>query len=224
MSKHYASTLPALALAGVLAFSPAAFAATFDLNIGGSASSTSSSSSVETTVGVEVEVEVARDSMGDIEESADTESDVAVSASGVSTSNDLRAYARTAIRTDERVEGMNFAENRVEVKYKESGRFLALLPVTFTVSARAHANGEVEVDYPWYSFLTIDNHDKVETEMKVAIDSAMRSRLVGSVQAAGTSANPTFNASESAMLAAEMHRVLKANFNASATAEGDLSD
>lgn len=222
MSKHYASTLPALALAGVLAFSPAAFAATLDLNIGGSASSTNGSSSVETTVGVEVEV--ARDSMDDIEESADTESDVAVSASGVSTSNDLRAYARTAIRTDERVEGMNFAEDRVEVKYKESGRFLALLPVTFTVSARAHANGEVEVDYPWYSFLTIDNHDKVETEMKVAIDSAMRSRLVGSVQAAGTSANPTFNASESAMLAAEMHRVLKANFNASATAEGDLSD
>ncbi len=222
MSKHYTSTLPALALAGVLAFSPAAFAATLDLNIGGSASSTSSSSSVETTVGVEVEV--ARDSMDDVEGSADTESGVAVSASGVSTSNDLRAYARTAIRTDERVEGMNFAEDRVEVKYKESGRFLALLPVTFTVSARAHANGEVEVDYPWYSFLTIDNHDKVETEMKVAIDSAMRSRLVGSVQAAGTSANPTFNASESAMLAAEMHRVLKANFNASATAEGDLSD
>ncbi len=220
MSKHYAYTLSGFALAGVLAVSSLASAATLlDVNLSGSASSTatspanSSSTNIDTTLNTTLEINRANVGTSQSGEGS-------MSSSAVSTQDELHSYARAALRADASVEAMNFTKDKVEVKYKEKGRLLALLPVTFTVSARTHANGEVEIDYPWYSFLTVDNHDKVETEMKVAVDNALRARLVGSVKAEGESKNPVFTASESAMLAAEMQRVLKANIatNASASA------
>ncbi len=129
----------------------------------------------------------------------------------IANKEDLDAYAQAAMQSDSAIAGMNFSTDAVEVRYKESAKFLALIPVTFTVVARADADGSVSVSYPWYSFLTVDNHDRIETELKIAVDNALRSRLVGSVQAAGKAETPTFTAAESADIAGEMSRVLKTN-------------
>ena len=114
---------------------------------------------------------------------------------------DLNAYAQAAIEADPSIAGMNFAPDVVEVRYKESAKFLALIPMRFTVKAETHADGSVSVEYPWYSFLTVDNRDRIETELKVAIDNTLRSRLVGSVRAEGEVQNPTFTPAESAQIA-----------------------
>jgi len=106
-------------------------------------------------------------------------------------------------------------ENVVEVKHKESVKLLALLPITITVTARTYADGRVEVVYPWYSFLTINNEDKIKTELKVAVDNARRSMKVGSVQAEGEVTNPVFSNEESVEITAEMDKVLQANFDGS---------
>lgn len=133
-------------------------------------------------------------------------------AADVETVADLKAYASSTIRSDEMVDSLNFTSNAVEMKYKQEGKFLALIPITFNVTAKAKANGEVELSYPWYAFLTIDNGDEMETELKVAVDNALRARTVGSVQAEGEVENPTFTASEQAEIMAQMQAVLSSAF------------
>ncbi len=96
----------------------------------------------------------------------------------------------------------------VEVRYEDEGKFLALLPMSLTVVARAYPDGKVEVEYPWYSFLTIDNREKIETELQIVVDTTMRWRMVGSVQAQGKEANPSFSAEEAREMRIEMNTVL----------------
>ncbi|MDP2641901.1 MAG: hypothetical protein Q8P21_01255 [bacterium] len=137
---------------------------------------------------------------------------VSMESQAVLTNGDLRAYALGAIRSDASVEEMNFTGDSVEVIYKQKGRLLALVPITFNVRAIARADGTVEVRYPWYSFLTVDNREEIEAQVKVAVDTALRARTVGSVQAEGESENPSFTAAEKAAVSSRVHTVLKSTF------------
>ncbi len=130
----------------------------------------------------------------------------------VESEEDLQAYARAALRNDENLLRVNFTGEAVEITYREKGTLLALMPVTFSIMARAGADGSIELFYPWYSFLTVDNRDQLETDMRVAVNNALRLRLVGSVQAEKTATTSTFFPVESALVASEMERILKKNF------------
>jgi hypothetical protein len=195
-------------------------------NDSSSGSSGNASGGVESTLDLSSDLiqggsslDVTHDEVVSASEEADFSGEEEMDSGSVTTNADLKAYAHSAIRADDQVEGMRFTGETVEVKYKEQGRFLALLPVTFTVEAVTHADGTVEVKYPWYSFLTVDNHDKVETELKVAIDSVLRSRMVGSVQAEGSGAHSSFTAAESAAVASQMQKVLNANLTSRTTTQ-----
>ncbi|MDO8424163.1 MAG: hypothetical protein Q7S54_00950, partial [bacterium] len=142
-----------------------------------------------------------------------------VAPKAVLTNVDLQAYAAGAVRSDTRIDEMNFTNETVEVKYEEEGRLLALIPVTFTVSVVAKADGTVEVEYPWYSVITVDKRDRIEVQAKVAVDNALRARLVGSVRAEGIEAEPRFTADESAEVAAQIHAVLKAGLTGDNTVD-----
>jgi hypothetical protein len=137
----------------------------------------------------------------------------ALDARDVSTEDDLRLFEEGLKLSDERVESVNFTGETVEVRYKQQGRFLALVPITFRVQAVAHANGNVEVRYPWYSTLTVDNRSEVEAKAKVAVGTAMYKMKMGSVRAEGKVDNPRFTPSESAIVASELSSVLKASFD-----------
>lgn len=100
----------------------------------------------------------------------------------------------------------------VEARYRETGKLLALVPVTFSASARAYAAGGVELDYPWYSFLTVDKREKLESELGVAVDSALRRLGVGTVTAAGESRKESFSPEEAAAVSEAMRQVLEENF------------
>lgn len=228
--KHLA--LAAL-LMGVFLASASSASALIDLNLGGSASgsaTSSESSSADASGTSSVDVRTTVDAHADADVSADAnaqedldmtfthddamedESSMSVmSASSVSSRADLESYARSSLKSDENLEAVRFSNDTVEVKYKERGHFLALFPVSMNVTAKAHADGSVDLDYPWYAFMTVDNKDKVETSLKVAVDNALRARMVGSVQAEGKAEHPRFTASESAMLASEIQAVLKAH-------------
>ncbi len=207
--------------------------ALIDLNVGGSAgtesgASSSASGSIDANVGggsqqntgtssspsadgeSEVEVNLERDMLG-----SDTEGEVMTSSEAVLTNADLRAYAQTALRGDEGLEAMSFTGETVEVRYKQQGRFLALVPITFNVKAVVDAEGKVDLNYPWYAFLTLDDQEKIKTELKIAVDNALRARAVGSVRAEGQAENPRFTAAESAEVAAQVHAILRSNFEAS---------
>lgn len=98
--------------------------------------------------------------------------------------------------------------DRVEVVKKQRGLFLALVPITFTVKAVAYPDGAVEVFYPWYSAIMVDRDDEIRAQLKIAVDNALKSRLVGSVRAEGQSPNPRFSAEEAKVVEKRMIEVL----------------
>ena len=150
----------------------------------------------------------------EIDTETNTRTETRIDHREVTTNGELKAYAQSSMRNDKGIEEMNFGSDTVEVRYRQQGRLLALIPIWFTVTARAHADGTVELDYPWYSFLTVDNQNQIETELKVAIDSALRSRMVGSVSAEGETENPQFTAGEAAEVAHQIQAVLRSSLRA----------
>ena len=170
---------------------------------------------------VEVEIETGLNAKGEIMTTVNVDrTDIKVDAVGgetsevspksVSTVFELESYAKTAIRSDALIDEMNFTGKTVEVKYKESGHLLALIPVTFTVTVIARADGTVEVKYPWYSIVTVNRKDDIESRAKVAVDNALRARMVGSVRAEGQG-QESFSAAEAAEVAAQIHAVLQSS-------------
>ena len=129
---------------------------------------------------------------------ADGEAFANVEPQSVEVNADLRAYAQSAIKSDSGIEEMNFTKDTVEVKYKQRGKLFALIPITFIVTTTAHADGTVEVDYPWYSFLTSDQSNEVEAEIQ-----AMVSNTIDADVETG------FSASNSARVASAIQSVLK---------------
>lgn len=191
-----------------------------DLNVGAGVNASANASS-SSNAGSKTEVKSstsleAESGMGEVQGSSNLSASSSVnvlsdmSADKVESDGDLQAYAETALRNDESLSDVSFTDDTVTVKYKEKGRFLALVPMTFTVSAKAHADGTLELDYPWYSFLTLDSQDELETDLRIAVDNAIRAQAVGSVRAEGQAENATLSASERAVIAAEMHTILKA--------------
>ena len=127
-------------------------------------------------------------------------------------------YAYALINLDPSVKVDNSTEevlgstqDTVEVEYREEGKFLALVPIKFTARAIVRADGTIELKYPWYSVLTIDKKSELETRIKVAVDNALKARLVGSVQAEGKVANPVFTLVEAAEVTTQIRRILKAD-------------
>lgn len=117
------------------------------------------------------------------------------------------AYRAGAAATTS-VEAEGESVEKVEASYKQKGHLLALVPVSYTVKVKAHANGQIELDYPWYSFMTLSRRAEKETKLKIAIDGARRTKLLGSVQASGEAEKPEFSSDEAEAIAEEIERVL----------------
>ena len=131
-----------------------------------------------------------------------------IEADEVETDEDLRDYVLGIIRSDDEVVEISFADDTVEVVHKQKGHILALVPVTFVVKVIAHADGKIEISYPWYSVITIDHKTVVETKLKIAIDTVRSENMVGSVRAEGKSLEPEFGVRESAQIVSATHSVL----------------
>ena len=97
----------------------------------------------------------------------------------------------------------------VEVVHKQRGMLLALVPITFNVRAVADARGNVKIDYPWYSKITVDRREEVETRAKIAVNSAIKESLVGSVVAGGQPNNPRFTTAQAETVEKVLISVLK---------------
>jgi hypothetical protein len=210
MFRSYKLFLTEIALAlGLLLPLQVVPALAINTNVGATATSGTSASGTSvksnTSVKIEGEIKINR---------ADVEAEdrlLTKSAQTVNTSADLNAYAAGAITGDEGVDSMNFSGDAVEVRYKQRGRLLAVIPMTFYVTAVAHSNGEVEVEYPWYSFLTVDNRTEVETQVDLAVEDALVARANAAAKVGGAG-NLSFTPRESAIIASQMHAVLRSSF------------
>ena len=122
----------------------------------------------------------------------------------------LKIYIETAKKNDEHIHDIVVTENTVEMHYKEIGRFLALVPITLTIRAVAHADGNVVVSYPWYASLTLDKKKELETELGVAVSSTLKALRGGTA----VSESGKFTAIEAGAVAVQMHGIFVASIKA----------
>ncbi len=122
-------------------------------------------------------------------------------ASEVSSEIDLKAFVTGMIREDQKLDEMGFTAESVEAKYKERGRLAALIPVSYTVGITVDAEGEVDVDFPWYGFM-ISGKTTTSSELEELIWNDIDEILT---------ANTTgvFSVREQAEISARVHNILK---------------
>lgn len=111
-----------------------------------------------------------------------------------------------------REEEKNESVDKVIVRHKQKGALLAIFPITFTVIATAYPDGRVELRYPWYSKITLDNEKEIENRARIAVDNALKSSLVGTVSAEGYSEKPRFSEAQAEATEAELRKVLREAF------------
>lgn len=133
----------------------------------------------------------------------------------VDTKADLEAYIAAQLESDENVESIEAAQNSVSVTYKDRAHLFAVIPVMVDATATVDAEGNVEVSYPWYSFLM--STDKAELEAKI------QNRVNAIVDAGGdVAANASAAVSGSGAVEADEDGV-SANVGATAQAAAQLS-
>ena len=96
----------------------------------------------------------------------------------------------------------------VEVSSMQRGHLLALVPVNFPIKVVAWADGRLEVDYPWYSFMTLSSREELLTKLKAAMNNARGRALLGSVKAEGVSSDPKFTPEEAKAVKVGIDKIL----------------
>jgi hypothetical protein len=97
----------------------------------------------------------------------------------VSTQEDLRNFALVAIDEDKNLNSMNFDNGSVTINYRGQGRFIGILPVFLNVDVVVDQDGNVEFDYPWYSFLIAKDIEGLEERIEAEVEAALGARASG---------------------------------------------
>ncbi len=123
--------------------------------------------------------------------------------SSVRTDEDLKIFAETTLRNDENIEEIEFDEDNISVVYNDQGKFLGFIPVNIDVEASVNKKGEVDVEYPWYSFMITGSE-------KTNIQAALRDE-VEDMDWVSTESDTevTWTASDRAMIAARIQAILQ---------------
>lgn len=103
----------------------------------------------------------------------DSASEGNTSAATVSTQGDLEAYAATAIRDTDAIEGVDMTGEALQVRFGESVRLFGFIPFTMTSRVEVASDGTVSVKRPWYSFLVAGASTEVTSEMETNIRNAI---------------------------------------------------
>lgn len=125
-----------------------------------------------------------------------SEQSILLRADSVATQEDLRIFAMAALEANEDLEAMSFANDEVMVSYKAPGSFIGIIPVAMNTSVTVSQDGQVEFDYPWYSFLVVKDAEELEAAIQSEVDAVLaasadggwtnydRAKLAGSIASA----------------------------------------
>ena len=102
------------------------------------------------------------------------------SANNVSSDNDTESYARSVIKSDNKVESVSVGTSTVTVSYDVPAKFFGFIPVTIMVTAQADETGTVDISYPWYAFL-------IKTSNSAALHASAEAKAHAAAQSAVTS-------------------------------------
>lgn len=91
------------------------------------------------------------------------------SATSVTTSSDLEAYAASTLRANDSLEGVDVTSENVVVSFKEQVRLLGIIPMNMTSRVEVTQDGAVRIERPWYSFLAFGASTELSSDMEATI-------------------------------------------------------
>jgi hypothetical protein len=75
------------------------------------------------------------------------------------------------VLNNERIEKIEATQTESRISYRAQIRLFGLIPVEREVQGRAQADGAVEIDYPWYRFLsTTPDREEIENQLRMSIE------------------------------------------------------
>jgi len=78
------------------------------------------------------------------------------------------------VLNNERIEKIEATQTESRINYKAQMRLFGLIPIEREVEGRAQAKGAVEIDYPWYRFLsTTPDREEIENQLRMSIEIMM---------------------------------------------------
>jgi len=102
-----------------------------------------------------------------------SDNSILLRAADVSSQDDLRNFALLAIDEDKNLNSMDFTDEGISIGYRGQGRFIGILPVFMNVDVNVDQDGEVEFDYPWYSFLVSKDMGDLEEAIEARVEAAL---------------------------------------------------
>lgn len=230
MKKYISSfTKSVVALAAVFGLAAGANAQILDVGVdaginagvGTGSESATTETGVQATTGVSATVDIEADPATTSEDEGDarvevisvTRSDAEamagadMAAGEVSSEADLETFAAASINSDANLQGMEFSDEEIAVSYKQPGKILGFIPVLVTVEASLDAEGNIDLDYPWYQFIVVTDRAELESELQ----SEVGARAAGADLAAQSKAE----------IASRLHSALRENLAASAEVSAD---
>ncbi|MES2930490.1 MAG: hypothetical protein V4665_01770 [Patescibacteria group bacterium] len=92
---------------------------------------------------------------------------------GVQSQENLQNYTVYTVQNDENMEKAGINQNGMDLSYIQPARFLGFIPSRIPVDIHIGADGTVDTDYPWYSFLMDTNKDELEAAIKTQVDTVL---------------------------------------------------
>ena len=78
------------------------------------------------------------------------------------------------VLNNERIEKIEATQTESRINYRAQMRLFGLIAVEREVKGRAQADGTVEIDYPWYRFLsTTPDREEIENQLRMSIEIMM---------------------------------------------------
>jgi hypothetical protein len=78
------------------------------------------------------------------------------------------------VLNNDRIEKIEATQTESRISYRAQIRLFGLIPVEREVQGRAQADGAVEIDYPWYRFLsTTPDREEIENQLRMSIEIMM---------------------------------------------------
>ena len=97
----------------------------------------------------------------------------AIAASSVNTASDLEAYAAATMRTSDRIEGVEVADEHIVLRFTEEARLLGFIPHTMTSRVEVETDGTVRVVRPWYGFLVSGISADATADLEARVQAAL---------------------------------------------------
>ena len=140
----------------------------------------------------------------------------------VRTDTDVESYAHSVINKDENVTNVTIGSTTVAVSYKVPAKFLGFIPASITINAESDESGNVNISYPWYSFLMKAGSSatlkaSAEAKAHAAVQSAVMVQNASTTSSTTMMMNESFGAHIKALILNALHTALEADTNGSAS-------